>query len=998
MKLHGIWILEDEIVAKGKLFLWAEQLKPYLPTKPKKTNIHPYALPSKKILESIKISATSHQQVLLLPSYPAFPIPSSLMEIDDKPELKEWKVPGVVVNDDEILQFLILLDETELKEKKILLGEDILFLSKVVRFGIELLTRQRFIPYLKITEDKSLACLWQPVFINEEEKKLFSYLKDSMPDAIRCAVTKKSIPSKEKFILGFLTFLINHTIRNSITYNLSEFFVGEGYPAAQRKDDYLLDVARQDVIYSQFKDWSSPLKIKPQAKGFRTCFRLEPAKGNNEPWYLKFLFQAEDDPSLLIDVKDAWEKKNKVEKVGLKGDFHNRLLTDLGVAMRLFPQIERALNEPKPYALKIDTIEAYSFLQEASLLFKECGFGIFVPSFWDMQRKRGTQAGVMMKVAPSTSSSKFGLSQLIKFDWQIAVGDETIPKEEFEKLVKLKIPLVNIRGQWVELQPDAAEHILKYLKTNKEIPLNEFIRLSLGGGDKEGLLFAGFEAEGWLAELLEGLKGDVKIKEIPQPKDFIGTLRPYQIRGLSWMDYMNRFGLGVCLADDMGLGKTIQFIALLLHQKKQGITGPSLLVCPTSVMGNWERELAKFSPNLNVLLHHGHTRLKGKEFKKEAKNKDVIITSFSLIHRDKESLQNLDFRYIALDEAQNIKNPYTRQAQAARSIKADLKVALTGTPIENRLSELWSIMEFLNPGYLRGVTEFRKEFAIPIERYNDEEKANRLKKVISPFILRRLKTDPRIITDLPEKVEANTFCPLTKEQATLYQATVEDMMKKIESKEGIDRKGEVLALLMKLKQICNHPALFLHDRSKLESRSAKLERLKEMLEEVLEENDNALIFTQFAEMGKMIKDYLEDIFLCEVLFLYGGVSRKKREEMIARFQQEDGPRLFVLSLKAGGLGLNLTRANRVFHFDRWWNPAVENQATDRAFRIGQKKNVMVHKFICQGTVEERINELLEKKKGLAEKIVGAGENWITELSTKQLRQLFTLRKEAVMEE
>ncbi len=996
MKLHGIWILDDEI--KGSLFLWAEELKPHLPAKPRKTNTHPYAVSSQEILEQIKIPATTHQQPLLLPSYPAFPIPSTSMdiEIEDKPVLKEWKTPGVIVKEDEILPFLVFLDEAELKGKKILLGDDILFLSKVAAYAIELLIRQRFIPYLKWTQDKELVCLWQPVFINDEEKRLFSYFKESMPDVIRCAVIKMGIPSREKLISGFLTSLINQTIKNFIKYDLRNFFGGEEL-IAQGKNAHLLDVRRKDIIYTQFKEWSSPLKVKPQTKGFRTCFRLEPAKDNDTPWYLRFLLQAEDDPSLLIDVKDAWEKKKKVEKAGLKGDFHNRFLADLGVALRLFPQIERALNEPKPHELTINTIEAYSFLQDVSLLFKECGFGVFVPSFWDIARKKGTQPKVMMKVAPTASSSKFGLAQLLQFDWQIAIGDEIISNEEFERLVELKIPLVNIRGQWVEIQPDMADHILKYLKTEKEISLNEFIRLSLGGGDEKGLSLAGFEAKGWLGELLEGLKGDVRIKELPQPDDLKGTLRPYQIKGLSWMDYMNRFGLGVCLADDMGLGKTIQFIALLLHQKKQGLNCPSLLVCPTSVIGNWERELTRFAPNIKVLVHHGQARLKDKEFKKEAQDVDVIITSFSLIHRDKEGIQNIAFKYMVLDEAQNIKNPYTRQAQATRSIKSDLKIALTGTPIENRLSELWSIMEFLNPGYLRGMNEFKKEFVIPIERYNDEEKANKLKQIISPFILRRLKTDSTIITDLPDKVEIKAFCPLTKEQATLYQATVDDMMKQIEEKEGIDRKGAVLALLTKLKQICNHPALFLHDRSRLELRSGKLERLKEMLEEVLEENDSALIFTQFAEMGKMLKNYLEDAFLSDVLFLHGGVLRKKREEMINRFQQENGPSLFVLSLKAGGLGLNLTRANRVFHFDRWWNPAVENQATDRAFRIGQKKNVMVHKFICQGTIEDSIDDILERKKGLADKIVGAGENWITELSTKQLRQLFTLRQEAVME-
>jgi len=994
MILHGVWIIEDEVIPEGKLFLWAEELNPHLPTKPGKNNIHPYSLSAKEIFSSLKITATSHQQSLFLPSYSLFPIPSSLMdsEIKEKPSLKEWKTEGLVVKDDHILRFLATLDETSLKEKKILLGEDLIFLTKIAMFGLELLVRQRFLPSLKWQKkEKKLISLWQPVFINDEERDCFLKIKTFLPDSIRCAVIKK-IPSKEKLILHFLTFLLNQTIRDSIDYNLGEFFIGE------KSEDYILKTGKVDTLFSQFNNWVSPLKIKPQASGFRTCFKLKEPNDQTNLWELKFLIQSLDDQSLLIEVKDIWEGKKRAIKAVLKQDFLHQLLFDLGVGMRLFPQLERALAVSKPESLSLNTNEAYSFLQERAILLKECGFGIFVPSFWDMGQRKGVRPGVVIKPVPAETSSGFGLAELIRFDWEVAIGDKTISKEEFERMVNLKIPLVNIRGSWVELQPEIQENILKYLKAKKGFSYLEIIRLSLGGSDEEELLLSGIKSEGWLKDLLESLKGNVSLSELPQPKDFIGNLRPYQIRGFSWMDYMNRFGLGVCLADDMGLGKTIQFIALLLYQKSKGLKRPSLLVCPTSVMGNWEREMNRFAPHLKVFLHHGQTRFKDKGFKKEAKKVDVIITSFSLIHRDKTIFEDIDLGYIVLDEAQNIKNPYTKQAQAVRSLKADMKIALTGTPIENRLTELWSIMEFLNPGYLSNITKFRREFAIPIERYNDEDVARRLKGIISPFILRRLKTDPKIITDLPEKVEVKTFCPLTKEQATLYQATVEDMMKKIEKKEGIDRKGEVLALIMKLKQISNHPALFMHDRSKIEGRSGKLERLKEMLEEVLEEKDTALIFTQFAEMGKMLKSYLENTFLCEVLFLYGGVSRKKREEMIERFQKEDGPRLFVLSLKAGGLGLNLTRANRVFHFDRWWNPAVENQATDRAFRIGQKKNVMVHKFICQGTLEERIDEMLERKKDLAERIVGAGEDWITELSTKELKELFTLRKEAMMEE
>lgn len=425
-----------------------------------------------------------------------------------------------------------------------------------------------------------------------------------------------------------------------------------------------MDAPRKDLLYTQFKQWSSPLAARSKREGFRTCFRLEAPKDNDKPWHLRFLLQAEEDPSLLIKAEDAY-KETKAREAGLREEFHSRFLADLGVATRFFPLIDKALAVPKPHSLRLNTSGAYSFLSEVSPLLKECGFGIFAPSFWDMEHRKGSRVGVAIKAVPSDSESGFGLSQIIRFDWRIAVGDETISKEEFERLVKLKIPLVNIRGQWVELQPDTQENLLKYLKTKREMPLSELIQLFLGGEDGE-ILLSKIEAESWLKELLESLKGDVGLEELAQPRDFIGELRPYQTRGLSWMAYMNRFGLGVCLADDMGLGKTIQFIALLLHQKKQGLTGPSLLACPTSVIGNWERELKRFAPNLKVLLHHGQLKLTGKKLKKAIEDVDVIITSFSLICRDKEDFNNIDFRYMVLDEAQNIKNSYTKQTQAAQ--------------------------------------------------------------------------------------------------------------------------------------------------------------------------------------------------------------------------------------------------------------------------------------------------------------------------------------------
>ena len=458
----------------------------------------------------------------------------------------------------------------------------------------------------------------------------------------------------------------------------------------------------------------------------------------------------------------------------------------------------------------------------------------------------------------------------------------------------------------------------------------------------------------------------------------------------------------------MGLGKTIQTIAMLLKEKELlGVMpAPILLVCPTSVVTNWEREIRRFSPSLTTLVHQGAGRMRGKDFEEAARSVDMVLTSYVLARQDIETLQSIQWLGVILDEAQNIKNPSAKQTQAVNQLKADFRVALTGTPVENRLSELWSIMQFLNPGYLGPLQAFRSQFALPIERYANQEAAQRLRKIAGPFILRRVKTDPNVIQDLPEKIEVKDYCTLTEEQATLYEAVVREAMQKVENSDGIQRRGLVLSMLMQLKQICNHPAQYLHvvrqpggldslpdKRLSLAGRSGKLERLTEMLDEILIEGNRALIFTQFAEMGELLSAYLPETLATTALFLHGGTPVKNRDQMVRRFQEDEhAPPIFILSLKAGGIGLNLTRANHVFHYDRWWNPAVEDQATDRAFRIGQLRNVQVHKFVTTGTLEEMIDEMIESKKGLAESIVGGGEEWLTEMSTDELRSLVQLRR------
>jgi SNF2 family DNA or RNA helicase len=564
---------------------------------------------------------------------------------------------------------------------------------------------------------------------------------------------------------------------------------------------------------------------------------------------------------------------------------------------------------------------------------------------------------------------------------------------------------VQTRGRWVALRPEDVEAALAFFAKREErgeAPVSELLHAGLGAhAAQAGMAEVELEADGWLRELLSPT-GEQRLERLTAPEGFAGELRPYQERGLSWLFFLSRLGIGACLADDMGLGKTVQLLALLLTERaRRGGSrrrlAPTLLVCPMSVVGNWEREAGRFAPSLRVHVHHGRERLAGREFARAARTSDLVVTTYALATRDGDTLRTVKWDRIALDEAQNIKNATAKQTRAIRSLPARHRVTLTGTPVENRLSELHSIMDFLNPGLLGSAKVFRERFETPIERYRDAAATARLRQATGPFILRRLKTDAEIRGDLPDKIEMKVDCHLSREQATLYQAVVDEMLEKAEKADGIERRGIVLAALMKLKQVCNHPAHLLQDRSRLAGRSGKLARVEEILAEALGGGDKALCFTQFAEFGRMLVPHLQERLGHDVLFLHGGTPKSARDEMVANFQTSDGPALFVLSLKAGGTGLNLTAANHVIHFDRWWNPAVEDQATDRAFRIGQRKHVQVRKLMCVGTLEERIDRMIEDKKELAQRIVGTGEAWLTELDTGQLRELVTLSHTAVAE-
>ena len=602
------------------------------------------------------------------------------------------------------------------------------------------------------------------------------------------------------------------------------------------------------------------------------------------------------------------------------------------------------------------------------------------------------------------------MQDLVSFRYDLALGDDVLTREELAELARLKVPLVRVRGQWVELDDRHLKAALKFLErrgTSGTMTAAEALGSVLGadgpGGDggPGDLPLAGVDADGWLGDLLSG-QADERLDPMETPDGFRGTLRPYQRRGLSWLSFLGRLGIGAVLADDMGLGKTVQLLSLLWAESvapepvRDESSGSTLLICPMSLTGNWQREAERFAPGLAVHVHHGADRLTGPDLGAALRAADLVITTYQTAARDLAALSEFRWARVVCDEAQAIKNHLSQQSKAVRSLPAASRIALTGTPVENQLSELWSILEFVNPGMLGSAKAFRERYAVPIERHGSDEAAQELRRVTQPFVLRRLKTDKTIISDLPEKQEMRVWCNLTQEQASLYAATVSDMLSRIDgASDDITRRGLVLATMAKLKQVCNHPAHLLRDGSRLPGRSGKLARLEELCEEIAAEGDKALIFTQYAEFGRMLQPYLAARTGCPVLFLHGGTSRKQRDALVAQFQEADEPVLFLLSLKAGGTGLNLTAANHVIHVDRWWNPAVEEQATDRAFRIGQRRDVQVRKFVCVGTLEEKIDAMIEQKKALAEQIVGTGESWLTELSTAALREVLTLAPEAV---
>ncbi len=998
MILHGTFNPESL-----RLVLWGESPDLVIRRgRAPKIAAHPFALTTDQLVRWIADRATllqpnTEQTTIWLPSGAKLPQPSpelvamgaSTDDMTDVLTLRAWQVPCVTLAVSDAIGLLLAIREADS------IGVDLRFWRVAGLEALALIAGQQIIPTFSRI-DKSLEARWQ---IHPDMPETLYELSKQMPALCR-AVT--SMPDKAldptDLLTGFLNAVVDSLARIPFetTPRLKPNTTAGKWLTALTGKSATVALPRNeaDALYKDWEKWLGNSEIAGN-HAFRIAFRLDTPADSKGQWALHYLLQALNDPSLIITADQLWHGEAVAY---LRQRFDNpqeRLLAGLGFSARLFKPIERSLQRSTPQLATLNNAESYQFLKEVAPLLQGSGFRVLLPRWWDGKGKPIT-ARAKIKSPKATGKSLLSLDSLVHYDWQVTLAGQTITHEEFEQLAALKQPLVQWRGQWIALDDTQIKAGLAFFEqASGDLRLGDALRIGLDESDANTPI----ATSGWIKTLFETLQKPEKIESVAPPAALQAKLRPYQARGFSWLVFLRKFGLGACLADDMGLGKTLQAIALLVYERDVlKVKAHALLICPTSVIGNWRREIAKFAPNLTVHAHHGADRLTGDAFAQAAKKHNVILTSFPLLARDRALFESVTWSTLILDEAQNIKNPETKQAQAARAIHADNRVALTGTPVENRLSELWSILHFLNPGYLGTEKIFRNQFAIPIEQLADKDAAGRLKRLTAPFILRRLKTDPTIISDLPDKLEMKVYTPLTTEQATLYEAIVKDALEQITKAEQdgdtMSRRGLILSMLMRLKQICNHPAQFLKENmngGQLAGRSGKLARLTEMLEEVYSVGDRALIFTQFAEMGELLRVHLRNTFTDEPLWLHGSTPIKERERQIARFQAPKGPTIFILSIKAGGVGLNLTQANHVFHFDRWWNPAVENQATDRAFRIGQTRNVQVHKFICSGTLEEKIDAMIESKRALAESIVGADESWLTELGTDALRDLVRLQ-------
>jgi len=855
------------------------------------------------------------------------------------------------------------------------------------KLALELAAQQRVVPAVRGPEAR-----WAALLTRQADRERFDALVDALPIVNRAAPTRSR---------GNVRLFTSRSVaRSFLDSAVDGLYRQNAYPGAAR--GWTLEFARalralddasfkpRDARYQGIPEMIAGWTTEAEAGGLRlgVSLKLPGSPRSRKSFGLMYWLHPAGNTASRVSLAAAWKAGKAITIDGVTYPHPaTAAITGLARMARVYEPLNQSLHGSAPRDLRWTAENAWHFLDNGVPLLEDAGFEVEMPEEFARAGKRRIRPRIRID-ASGLGDGELELDGMLRFQWEVVLGDILLSGAEFAGLLALDTPVVQFRGEWVLLDPAELAKLPAGLPQEGELPAAVALRAVLTG-QYEGVEVV---ADGRLEVIVDALR---KPPMVDPPVGLEGTLRAYQQTGLSWLTTLGQLGLGACLADDMGLGKTIQLIAHVLKRRESRSRQPSLVICPTSVLGNWTRELARFAPTLKVARYHGHNRSP-----RVFRGADVVLTTYGLLVRDRELLAEQPWDVIALDEAQAIKNPDSQRARSVRELRGRHRVAMTGTPVENRLDELWSLMEFLLPGLLGPRATFRRNIAVPIERFGDQDIAHRLKLGVSPFVLRRLKSDPTIIDDLPDKFETVDYCALKPAQATLYREVVEDSLEEIRSTEKGRRSGQVLKMLTALKQVCNHPAHYLKDfDSELSGRSGKLDRLTELIDAILEIDERVLIFTQYREMGNLLQRHLLEMYEEVVPFLHGGVSPEKRDEMVRAFQEDDhvAP-ILLISLKAGGTGLNLTRASHVIHYDRWWNPAVEDQATDRAYRIGQDKNVQVHKMVSQGSLEERIDAMLEEKRKLAESVIGTGEGWVAQLDDDALRALVMLGDDAVEED
>ena len=1023
--LHASWVPDDP---SGRFLVWGESEKA---TKRKGSKAHPFQLQKKELANVLSIVWPSlgskdslvQQPVrkawLVVPGDNSAPSPSIELQALLEQEIAQptswgtWQINTFEISDP--IRMLGSFDpESAVRNNFVRIGQDLEFWHRLVKRISWSIRRHEYLPVLshkhslpasKKTAKKSgfnYRTGWE--FAQSVEDRIIADFSASIPSVCQAMWLKKTLTRRgeplvhdavslvRNFLVASLEQLVHATrftlkVKNSVEGTFISHALDDHTPASKELTN--------TTVWTQWVNWYKRLQRKTQDADERVCFRLVEAEdSSSDDWHLEWLLTSRRDPSILVPLEDFWANDALFRPSSRR---IKEVLLQLGQAARIYNDLWEGMNSAAPSHLTLNRDETLEFLKLQAPILQAAGFRVIIPSWWTVTgrrrlRLRLTTSGSSQSTAVD-SSGLFGFDSIVEFNAEIIIDGQPITAEEWEQIVTAKKGLVQIRGEWMELQLDEVIRLEEFWNLESltvDMSVAELIRSE---ADADSL---GVEViyQGDIGAKLSALRNSGALKILDQPLGLTGTLRDYQIRGFSWLMYLQQLGFGACLADDMGLGKTIQVLAAILEEKNRNEkAGTTLLVAPTSVLGNWQREAARFTPSLSTYIHHGTRRVKDKrKFNEIVSEVDIVIVSFGVLRIDNAMLSKFDWHRLVVDESQHVKNPKAAVTRAVRKIRAPRRIAMTGTPVENRLMDLWSLFSFINPDYLGNMTQFRANFERPIMRNRNQALTNRLRGMVQPFILRRMKSDKSIIKELPDKVEQNAFCNLTKEQATLYQAVLRTIEESLEDAEGMKRRGLILSALTRLKQICNHPAQFLQDGSAFTvSRSHKLTRVCEMLDEIKANEESVLVFTQYSEVGRLLETLFRQRYDGSIYFLHGGTSRFRREHMVEEFQNPDSKHaIFVLSLRAGGTGITLTKANHVIHFDRWWNPAVENQATDRAYRIGQKRSVFVHKMVTMGTLEERIDELIESKKRLTEDIIGSEESWLADLDNDAFRQMIAL--------